>query len=207
MTDPTFDLPAAVAPDGTPRKLAGLFSGIGGFEHAWVRAGGQVAWMCEIDPHARKVLAERFPGVPIYTDVRDIDPDQVAAVDVLTGGSPCQSFSVAGMRKGMHGESGLVIEMLRIIEGLERRGLSTVIWENVPGVLTIRNADGTAVWPQLVASFLYGLDPASVAAARQSDPPAPDQLRQVDPATGGYVSRPAAAVSCRCGAHGRAGRG
>ena len=46
-------------------KLGGLFSGIGGFELAWARLGGEVAWMCEWDKTARKVLEARFPGVPI----------------------------------------------------------------------------------------------------------------------------------------------
>lgn len=147
--------------DGRPLRLGGLFSGVGGFELAWRRSGGEIAWMCEIDEHARKVLSARFPGVPIYADVRDIDPDEVAPVDVLTGGSPCTTFSMAGLRTGLDGESGLVLEMLRIIDGLSLRGLSDVVWENVPNVLSINNDDGTAVWPQLVAAFVHGVDAAA----------------------------------------------
>ncbi|AXV10255.1 DNA-cytosine methyltransferase (plasmid) [Euzebya pacifica] len=142
--------------------LGGLFSGIGGFELAWQQRGGRIAWMCEIDPDARDMLRIRFPGVPIYEDVRDLDPAAVEPVDVLTGGSPCTTFSMAGLRTGMQGESGLVTEMLRIIDGLAARGLSDVIWENVPGVLSATNPDGTAVWPQLVAGFLLGSDADSV---------------------------------------------
>ncbi|WP_114594857.1 DNA cytosine methyltransferase [Euzebya pacifica] len=160
MTDlaiPPAHAPAAVRA-GRPLSLGGLFSGIGGFELAWRRQGGRVAWMCEIDPDARAVLRRRFPGVPIYTDVRDVDPAAVEAVDVLTGGSPCTTFSAAGLRTGMGGESGLVMEMLRIIDGLAARGLSDVLWENVPNVFSVTNDDGSAVWPQLVAAFLHGCE-------------------------------------------------
>jgi DNA (cytosine-5)-methyltransferase 1 len=62
-------------------KLGGLFSGIGGFELAWTQLGHEVAWMCEIDRSARKVLEARFPGVPIYEDVEQLDPAEVEAVD------------------------------------------------------------------------------------------------------------------------------
>jgi hypothetical protein len=140
------------------RTLGGLFSGIGGFELAWQRAGGRVAWMCEIDPAARKVLQSRFPGVPVYPDVSQLDPAEVEPVDVLTGGSPCQGFSIAGARTGLeHVESRLFADYVRIMDGLAARGLSYAVWENVPGVLSITNDDGERTFPHVVAA-LVGAD-------------------------------------------------
>lgn len=141
-------------------KLGGLFSGVGGFELAWTRLGGEVAWMCEYDRNARKVLEARFPGVPIYSDVRELDPAQVEAVDVLTGGSPCQGFSVAGTRSGLeHGESRLFADYIRIMEGLELRGLKFALWENVPGVLSIQNDDGEMTFEHVVAALVGAGEP------------------------------------------------
>ena len=141
-------------------KLGGLFSGIGGFELAWTRLGGEVAWMCEWDKNARKVLEARFPGVPIYPDVRDLDPTEVQAVDVLTGGSPCQGFSVAGTRSGLeHGESRLFADYIRIMDGLADRGLKWALWENVPGVLSIEDDDGNRTFEHVVAALAGGTVP------------------------------------------------
>ena len=139
-------------------KLGGLFSGVGGFELAWTQLGHEVAWMCEIDRSARKVLEQRFPSVPIYEDVEQLDPAEVEAVDVLTGGSPCQGFSVAGQRTGLlHGESRLFADYVRIMNGLAERGLKWALWENVPGVLSITNDDGERTFPH-VAAALVGAD-------------------------------------------------
>lgn len=141
-------------------KLGGLFSGIGGFELAWTRLGGEVAWMCEWDKNARKVLEARFPGVPIYPDVRDLDPAEVEAVDVLTGGSPCQGFSVAGKRTGLeHGESQLFADYIRIMEGLADRGLKWALWENVPGVLSIKNPDGERTFTHVIGALVGAGEP------------------------------------------------
>jgi DNA (cytosine-5)-methyltransferase 1 len=139
-------------------KLGGLFSGVGGFELAWTQLGHEVAWMCEWDAKARKVLEARFPGVPIYPDVRDLDPAEVESVDVLTGGSPCQGFSIAGARSGLeHSESRLFADYVRIMDGLAERGLQYAVWENVPGVLSIRNEDGERTFTHVIGA-LVGAD-------------------------------------------------
>jgi DNA (cytosine-5)-methyltransferase 1 len=148
-------------------KLGGLFSGIGGFELAWTQLGHEVAWMCEIDKNARKVLAARFPGVPIYEDVEQLDPAEVEAVDVLTGGSPCQGFSVAGSRSGLeHGESRLFADYIRVMEGLAARGLKWALWENVPGVLSIQNDDGEMTYEHVVAALVGGVEPVRLGQGR-----------------------------------------
>jgi DNA (cytosine-5)-methyltransferase 1 len=158
---------AADASVGT-MKLGGLFSGIGGFELAWTRLGGEVAWMCEWDKNARKVLEARFPGVPIYPDVRDLDPAEVEAVDVLTGGSPCQGFSVAGKRTGLeHGESQLFADYIRIMDGLAERGLKWALWENVPGVLSIEDEDGNRTFEHVVAALAGGTVPVRLEPERR----------------------------------------
>ena len=141
-------------------KIGGLFSGVGGFELAWTQLGHEVAWMCEIDKNARKVLHERFPGVPVYEDVEQLDPAEVEAVDVLTGGSPCQGFSVAGTRSGLeHGESRLFADYIRIMDGLAQRGLRYAVWENVPGVISIENDNGERTFEHVVAALAGGTVP------------------------------------------------
>jgi DNA (cytosine-5)-methyltransferase 1 len=148
-------------------KLGGLFSGVGGFELAWTQLGHEVAWMCEIDKSARKVLEQRFPGVPIYEDVEQLDAAEVEAVDVLTGGSPCQGFSVAGTRSGLeHGESRLFADYIRIMDGLAERGLRWALWENVPGVLSIQNDDGERTFEHVVTALVGGTVPVRLGQGR-----------------------------------------
>ncbi len=111
-------------------------SGIGGAEVAWSRLGWRSRWCAEIDPFASAVLAARFPRTPNlgdFTKIRKgVDAD---AVDVLGGGTPCQSFSVAGLRKGLDDARGdLTLEFLGLVGRLLPRW---VVWENVPGVLSI----------------------------------------------------------------------
>lgn len=69
-------------------RVRSLFSGIGGFDLAFEQAGYQLAWMCEIEPFPRKVLAKRFPAVPVYEDVTRLNGKEVPPVDVLVGGFP-----------------------------------------------------------------------------------------------------------------------
>ena len=148
-------------------KLGGLFSGVGGFELAWTQLGHEVAWMCEIDPAARKVLEQRFPGVPIYEDIEQLDPYQVEAVDVVTGGSPCQGFSVAGTRTGLeHMESRLFADYVRVVDGLAERGLKFAVWENVPGVLSIKNDDGERTFENVVAALVGASHPVRLGSGK-----------------------------------------
>lgn len=115
-------------------RIGSLFSGIGGLDLA-VEAvtGGEVAWFCEADPYARRVLARHWPGVPIFEDVRELS--QPPAVDVLCGGFPCQDISNAGKREGIDGEkSGLWREFARLIRDV---GPRWVFLENVAAI-TVR---------------------------------------------------------------------
>jgi DNA (cytosine-5)-methyltransferase 1 len=120
--------------------VGSLFSGLGAFDLAFERAGFRVAWQCEIDKHARAVLAHHWPDVPCYGDISHLDPADLEPVDVVTFGSPCQDLSVAGKRAGMNGaRSGLFYEAARVIRGLRPKP-ALVIWENVAGALS--SADG-----------------------------------------------------------------
>jgi len=114
-------------------KVGGLFSGIGGFELGFERAGFDIAWMVEIDPFCRAVLAKHWPQVNLYEDVRTVGAEQLAAVDVLCGGFPCQDISVAGNGAGIDGaRSGLWRELDRLIGELRPR---YVVVENVSALL------------------------------------------------------------------------
>lgn len=112
---------------------ASLFSGIGGFDLAAKWAGWTNAFNCEIDPFCRKVLKYHFPDAEQYGDIRTTDftiwRDRI---DVLTGGFPCQPFSLAGKRKGAEDDRYLWPEMLRVIRTIRPRW---VVGENVFGIV------------------------------------------------------------------------
>jgi DNA (cytosine-5)-methyltransferase 1 len=113
-------------------KHLDLFSGIGGFALAARWAGWDTVAFSEIDPYACKVLEKNFPGVPNLGDIRNIG-DSVAC-DVVTGGFPCQPFSVAGSQKAQDDSRYLWPEMRRVI-ALCRP--SWAILENVPGLIKL----------------------------------------------------------------------
>ena len=121
-------------------RVLDLFSGIGGFSLGLERTGGfETVAFCEIDPFCREVLAKHWPDVPCYEDVRDVSAERLAAdgiaVDVITGGFPCQDISCAGGQRGM-GEgtrSGLWSEIVRIAGDLRPR---FIIVENVAALLS-----------------------------------------------------------------------
>lgn len=110
-------------------KVLDLFSGIGGFSLGLERTGGfETVAFCEIDKFCQKVLKKHWPNVPIYNDVRNLEYD--GAVDVITGGYPCQPFSLAGNRRGQKDDRHLWPAMFDLIEKYRP---SWVIGENVFG--------------------------------------------------------------------------
>lgn len=120
-------------------KVLDLFSGIGGFSLGLERTGGfETVAFCEIEPFPRKVLAKHWPEVPCYEDVRTLTAARLAAdgiaVDVITGGFPCQDISTAGKQAGIGDgtRSGLWSEIVRLIGELQPR---YVIVENVANLL------------------------------------------------------------------------
>jgi DNA (cytosine-5)-methyltransferase 1 len=115
--------------------VGSLFSGVGGFDLGFQRAGFDVRWQCEIDRQCRDVLCRRFPDVEvIHTNVCTASRHTLATVDVLCGGFPCTDLSISGRRAGLAGEkSGLFFEFARIIGELRP---TIVVIENVTGLLT-----------------------------------------------------------------------
>lgn len=121
-------------------RVLDLFSGIGGFSLGLERTGGfETVAFCEIEPFPRRVLAKHWPEVPQYDDVRTLTAARLAAdgiaVDVITGGFPCQDISLAGKRAGV-GEgtrSGLFSEVIRLASDI-RPGI--IILENVSNLLS-----------------------------------------------------------------------
>lgn len=110
-----------------------LFSGIGGFDLGFDRAGMQCAWQVEIDGFCRRVLAKHWPDVPRFEDIRDVGRHNLSPIDVICGGFPCQPHSVAGKRQGAADDRDLWPEYRRVIDELRP---AWVVAENVPGIRT-----------------------------------------------------------------------
>jgi DNA (cytosine-5)-methyltransferase 1 len=115
-------------------KVLTVCSGIGAPECAWAPLGFNFVAQSEIEAFPSAVLAHRFPGVPNWGDMTKFKEWPDADVDVLVGGTPCQSFSVAGLRKGLADPRGnLALTYLAIADRYRPEWL---VWENVPGVLS-----------------------------------------------------------------------
>lgn len=128
-------------------RYISVFSGIEAASVAWGPLGWEPVAFSEIDPFPSAVLAERFPGVPNLGDITQVDWSEIGAVDLVVGGSPCQSFSVAGKREGLAGASGLMFEYIRCVRELRPRWF---VWENVPGALS---SEGGAAFGQLLTEM------------------------------------------------------
>ncbi|MBQ8508070.1 MAG: DNA (cytosine-5-)-methyltransferase [Clostridia bacterium] len=121
-----------------------LFSGIGGLDLAAEWAGFKTVGQCEFADYPHDILKKHYPDVPKWRDVRTLTGEDFYAktglrtIDVISGGFPCQPFSVAGQQKGKEDSRYLWPEMLRVIRELNPR---FVVGENVPGILRIAAAD------------------------------------------------------------------
>lgn len=113
-------------------NFGSLFSGIGGMDLGLERAGMACAWQVENDPFCNRILRKHWPDVPRYLDVRDVAISDLAPVDLICGGVPCQPFSTAsaGKRRGTSDDRWLWPEMRRLVQGLKPR---YVLVENVRG--------------------------------------------------------------------------
>lgn len=122
-------------------RYVSIFSGVDAATLAWEPLGWEPVAFSEIEPFPCAVLAERWPDVPNLGDITKINwKEEIdGAIDLVVGGSPCQSFSVAGKREGLKGASGLMFEYIRCVQELRPRWF---LWENVPGALT--SEDGGA---------------------------------------------------------------
>ena len=130
-------------------KVGSLFDGSGGFPLAAEIIGGTPIWASEIEPYPIAVTKSRFPQVKHHGSITDVKGNEVAPVDVITFGSPCQDLSVAGKRAGLKHEdngdeettrSGLFMEAVRIIKEMREATNGEyprfAVWENVPGAFS-----------------------------------------------------------------------
>ena len=120
-------------------KYLSLFSGIEAATVGWHHLGWECVGVSEIDPFACEVLKQRLPHIPNLGDITKITKEELNekfpnGLDIVVGGSPCQAFSVAGLRKGLEDPRGnLMLEYIRIVATIRP---TYFIWENVPGVLS-----------------------------------------------------------------------
>lgn len=131
---------------------ASVCSGVEAASLAWIPLGWKAAWFSEIEPFPCAVLKHRFPEVPNLGDMTKIKVETIenetgklqrfkneadvvvpGGVDLLVGGTPCQSFSLAGDRSGLRGVSGLALTYCKLLEQMHPRWF---VWENVPGVFS-----------------------------------------------------------------------
>ena len=114
-------------------RYASVCDGIGAVHVAWQPLGWHCEWTAEIDAFPAAVVEQRW-GFPNRGDMTRFKEWDDAPIDLLVGGTPCQSFSVAGLRKGLHDPRGGL--MLTFLEIAQRYRPQWVVWENVPGVLS-----------------------------------------------------------------------
>lgn len=131
-------------------RFGSVCSGIEAASVAWNPLGWQAAWVSDIEDFPNAVLAHRFPDVPNLGDMTTIAArvraGEVEAPDMLCGGTPCQAFSVAGLRRSLDDERGnLTLVFCELADAIDERrreqGLEPAIifWENVPGVCTTKD--------------------------------------------------------------------
>ena len=142
-------------------KLGSLFSGGGLGDFGFMAAGFDIRWQVEIDEYCQKILALRYPESEKYRDIKTLRGSELEKVDIITGGFPCQPFSVAGRQKGKDDNRYLWPEMLRVIDEVRPRW---VVGENVPGIINLAldtvcadlESKGYEVWPIVFPSHALG---------------------------------------------------
>ena len=127
-------------------KYGSLFTGAGGFELGFLKAGLECAWMSENSAPQRKILEHWWPDTPLYGDIKEMRGEELEPVDIIVGGFPCQDLSVAGHKKGFAGErSSLFFDFVRIVKEMRdaTNGIFPrwVVWENVVGLLSRRGGE------------------------------------------------------------------
>ena len=136
-------------------RYLSLFSGIEAASVAWGPLGWEPVCFAELDEFPSAVLAERYPEVPNVGDVTKMNWKKYRnKVDLVVGGSPCQSFSIAGKREGLQGESGLMFEYIRAVREIRPRWF---LWENVPGALSSENGEAFRQLLSEMDKLGYGL--------------------------------------------------
>ena len=117
-----------------PLRYLSVCSGIEAASVAWEPLGWQPEAFAEVEKFPSAVLAHHWPNVPNLGDMTQYEQWKLGAIDLLVGGTPCQSFSVAGLRQGLRDPRGGL--MLTYLEIAQRHRPRWLVWENVPGVLS-----------------------------------------------------------------------
>lgn len=122
----------------TGLRFLSVCSGIEAASVAWHPLGWKAVAFSEIEKFPSAVLKHHYPEVPNLGDFTKIDTKTLGRVDILAGGTPCQAFSVAGLRGGLNDERGnLTLKFVELAHELAaNNGLRNAVWENVVGVLS-----------------------------------------------------------------------
>lgn len=128
-------------------KYLSVCSGIEAASVAWHPLGWEPLAFSEIEPFPRAVLAHHYPDVPCHGDFTKLrDEAWIVNADVLVGGTPCQAFSVAGLRNSLADDRGnLSLEFVRLADAIDDfrhdagKPGAIIVWENVPGVLSVKD--------------------------------------------------------------------
>ena len=124
-------------------KYLSVCSGIEAASVAWHPLGWEPLAFSEIEKFPRKVLTHHYPDVPLHGDFTVLrEQDWIKDADILVGGTPCQAFSVAGLRNSLDDDRGnLTLEFVRLADAIDnlRRIGTIIVWENVPGVLSVKD--------------------------------------------------------------------
>ena len=135
-------------------KYGSVCSGIEAATHAWHPLGWKASFFSEIEEFPRKVLAHHYPHVPLHGDFTTIKEGDYEPIELLVGGTPCQSFSVAGLRAGLDDPRGnLMLEFGALAKRLHPKWL---VWENVPGVLSSNGGKDFATFLGMLGELGYG---------------------------------------------------
>ena len=135
-------------------KYGSVCSGIEAATKAWHHLGWKPSFFSEIDAFPCSVLQHHYPKVPLHGDFTTIQDGDYDPINLLVGGTPCQSFSVAGLRKGLDDPRGNL--MLGFGALAERLRPTWLVWENVPGVLSANNGRDFGAFLGMLAELGYG---------------------------------------------------
>lgn len=131
-------------------SVVSLFSGGGGLDLGFLKAGYDIIWATDINKDAVATYKANIGGEVICADLNDIDEDSIPNSDIIIGGPPCQSFSLAGKRDPSDKRGQLIWKYLNI---LKRKRPKAFVFENVVGLLSAKNETGQLVFPILCEAF------------------------------------------------------
>lgn len=131
-------------------KVVSLFSGGGGLDLGFLEAGYNIIWANEINKDAAACYRHNIGDHIVCKDIYEVDNSDIPFAEVVLGGPPCQSFSLAGNRNTEDARGQLIWRYLDILRSHKPKAF---IFENVTGILSAKKKDGTAIFPMLLTEF------------------------------------------------------